>query len=59
MAILYILSGTALVIAFIVVLVYYFSPKRKVQVEAAKYEMLNDDSMPASDNEQDPALKKE
>jgi len=51
MAILYILSGTALVIAFIIVLVYYFSPKRKDHVEAAKYEMLNDYDQPIADDE--------
>ncbi len=59
MAILYILSGTALVIAFTVVLVYYFSPKRKDHVEAAKYEMLNDYDEPIADDETVADSKKE
>lgn len=50
MAIMYILSGFALVIAFVVVIVYYFSPKRKADVEAAKYEMLNDYDEPIQDD---------
>ncbi len=50
MAIMYILSGFALVIAFIVVIVYYFTPKRKADVEAAKYEMLNDYDEPIQDD---------
>ncbi len=59
MAILYILSGTALVIAFTVVLVYYFSPKRKEHVEAAKYEMLNDSDTPITDDDLDSDSTKE
>ncbi|RUM42684.1 MAG: CcoQ/FixQ family Cbb3-type cytochrome c oxidase assembly chaperone [Desulfocapsa sp.] len=51
MAILYILSGTVLVLIFAFVLVYYFSPKRKDRVEAAKYEMLNDYDEPIADDE--------
>ncbi len=43
MAIMYLLSGITLVVALAVVLVYYYSPKRKDEVEAAKYEMLKDD----------------
>jgi cbb3-type cytochrome oxidase subunit 3 len=59
MAILYILSGAALVIAFTVVLVYYFSPKRKDHVEAAKYEMLNDYEQPIADDEPESDSHKE
>jgi cbb3-type cytochrome oxidase subunit 3 len=46
----YILSGLALVIAFIVVIVYYYTPKRKGDVEAAKYAMLNDYDEPIQDD---------
>ena len=37
-------GGTvALFIAFLVAVVYYFSPKRKAKVEDPKYRMLEDD----------------
>ena len=37
-------GGTvALFIAFVVAVVYYFSPKRKAKVEDPKYRMLEDD----------------
>ena len=32
-----------LVVVFIGIIKYYFSPKRKEEVERAKYEMLDDD----------------
>ena len=50
MAYAYIISGISLVVAFTIVIVYYFSPKRKDDVEAAKYEMLNDYDHPISDD---------
>ena len=53
MAILYILCGIVLVVAFTGVLFYYFSPKRKKQVEAAKYEMLDDQDIPISGKQSD------
>ena len=59
MATMYILSGLALVIAFIVVIVYYFSPKRKKDVEAAKYEMLNDYDQPITDDDPEVDSQKE
>ncbi len=48
---LYFALGIILVLAFAVVIVYYFSPKNKEQVEAAKYEMLRDDDLPPSQQE--------
>lgn len=50
MVTMYILSGLALVIAFTVVIIYYFSPKRKDDIEAAKYEMLNDPDQPVTED---------
>ena len=42
-------GGTvALFIAFIVAVIYYFSPKRKAKVEDPKYRMLDDDDEVAS-----------
>lgn len=39
-------GGTvALFIAFVVAVVYYFSPKRKAKVEGPKYRMLEDDEV--------------
>jgi cbb3-type cytochrome oxidase subunit 3 len=41
----YIAIGIILVLAFTVVILYYYSPKNKQDVEAAKYEMLRDDDL--------------
>ena len=43
MALMYLATGVTLVVAMAVVLFYYFSPKRKHEVEAAKYDMLDDE----------------
>ena len=59
MSTMYIISGFALVIVFVVIIVYYFSPKRKGDVEAAKYEMLNDYEEPIADDEPEADSKKE
>ena len=59
MAIMYILSGLALVIVFTFVIVYYFSPKRKDHVEAAKYDMLNDSDVPTDNDESEADSEKE
>jgi len=48
----YAMSGICLVVAFTIVIIYYFSPKRKDDVEAAKYEMLNDYEHPVQDDEE-------
>ena len=58
MVTLYILSGVCLVVAFAIVIVYYFSPKRKDDVEAAKYEMLNDSDEPIIDDPEAESSKK-
>lgn len=59
MAYLYILSGVALVVVFTIVIIYYFSPKRKDDIEAAKYEMLNDYDEPITDDDPETDPKKE
>jgi len=46
MVTLYFALGIVLVIAFAVVILYYYSPRNKDSVEAAKYEMLKDDDLP-------------
>jgi len=38
----YLLFGLALCLLFGIIIVYYYSRKRKEKVEAAKYRMLND-----------------
>ena len=39
----YLLFGLALCFLFGIIIVYYYSRKRKATVEKAKYRMLNDD----------------
>jgi len=39
----YLLFGLALCLLFAIIIVYYYSRKRKVKVEEAKYKMLEDD----------------
>ncbi len=51
MAVMYLATGIILVVAMAVVLVYYYSPKRKDDVESAKYDMLRDDPPQNSDGD--------
>lgn len=57
MTVLYLVCGITLVVAFVGVIVYYFAPKRKDDVEAAKYEMLNDYDKPIVDDPEDDGKK--
>jgi cbb3-type cytochrome oxidase subunit 3 len=53
-------GGTvALFIAFVVAVVYYFSPKRKSKVEEPKFRMLQDDDEPTGKNQADKSQKNE
>lgn len=45
MSTLYLIIGLVLVAALVVVIIHYFSPGRKEDVEAAKYEMLRDEPL--------------
>nr|MBF0221645.1 cbb3-type cytochrome c oxidase subunit 3 [Desulfobulbaceae bacterium] len=35
--------GLLLVVVFVAIIIYFYSPKRKDEVEEAKYTMLDDD----------------
>jgi cbb3-type cytochrome oxidase subunit 3 len=39
----YVLFGVALVVLFSIIIVHYYSKKRRDHVEEAKYKMLDDD----------------
>ena len=42
-ALAYVLFGLALVVLFVIIMVHYYSKKRKSHVEEAKFKMLDDD----------------
>jgi cbb3-type cytochrome oxidase subunit 3 len=39
----YFLFGLALVVLFVIIIAHYYSSKRRIRVEEAKYTMLEDD----------------
>ena len=56
----YFCGTVALFIAFVVAVVYYFSPKRKANVESPKFRMLDDDDdlMPGKGTKKDQRSEK-